>query len=211
MVGHLFGAIAENTFFDTFGPLHAFADKNLRMPLKRTHVLLIHQQMKLIDFDRFTKLTEIFRAAGAPDPESWARSELQEGIPQLIYFSFCKSLWQIVKDEKDTAWIDREIASSDKYPNDPCAQIGPALAEMKAKGVSEKAITDFARVLQYEALYHACSVLDHSRQEDVPSHAWGLYAENKKRQLKRRLGCTHEILLSLDPSGREMRPQKNDD
>ena len=93
----------------------------------------------------------------------------------------------MVKDEKDASWIERGIASAAKDPDNPCAQIGPALAEMKAKGVSTKAITDLARVLQYEALFHACSVLDHSHQEEVPMHAWGLYAENEKRQPKRRL------------------------
>jgi hypothetical protein len=158
--------------------------------------------------DELTKLTEVFRAAGADDPESWARSQLEEGIPQLPLFSFCKSLWQVVKDEKDATWIEREIATSTRFPNDPGAQIGPALAEMKAKGVSTKAIIDLARVLQYEALYHACSILDHSRKEDVPTHHWRLYVEDENRAPQRPLHGVHEVLLSLDPTGREMRPQK---
>jgi hypothetical protein len=157
--------------------------------------------------DELTRLTQVFKAAGAPDPASWARSQLEEGTPQLALLSFCKSLWQIVKTDGDAGWIDRAIAMAAQQPKDPCAQIGPALAEMKAKGVSAEAIIDFARVLQYEALFHACSILDHSREEDVPMHDWGLYLEDAEGRPAQRLDGTHEVLLSLDPSGREMRPK----
>ncbi len=36
-------------------------------------------------------LTAIFRALGATDPESWARSQVEEGIPQLAIYLFLKS------------------------------------------------------------------------------------------------------------------------
>jgi hypothetical protein len=38
------------------------------------------------------RLTEIFKEGGAIDPESWASSEIEEGIPQLARFNFLKHL-----------------------------------------------------------------------------------------------------------------------
>jgi hypothetical protein len=88
------------------------------------------------------RLTEIFHRYGADDPESWARSELVEGIPQLAIFSFAKPMRACVADEDDDRWIDQEIQWTRDSPNEPCAQIGPALSEMLSKGVSRRAIID---------------------------------------------------------------------
>src|SRR5207249_802502 len=120
-------------------------------------------------------LTEVFRRAGATDPESWAHSQLAEGIPQLSIFSFAKALWNAMIREDDDTWIDREIKWAEKHSSDPCAQVGPALREMLGKGVSRVVIVDLVRVMQYEALYHACSILDGARMEDVPITDWTLH------------------------------------
>lgn len=42
--------------------------------------------------DDLKSLTEIFRQAGAKDPESWASSQIEEGINQLARFSFLKTI-----------------------------------------------------------------------------------------------------------------------
>src|SRR5690242_14970586 len=98
-----------------------------------------------VDSEQLRSLTEVFRQGGATDPESWARSQLAEGIPQLAIFSFAKALWNGVMPEDDDKWIDREIAWAKSRPRDPCAQSGPAIEEMLAKGVSRKAIVDLVR------------------------------------------------------------------
>ncbi len=67
------------------------------------------QRNEDVNPDEFRSLTEVFRRAGAPDPESWARSQLAEGIPQLAIFSFAKALWNGVIREDDDQWIDQEI------------------------------------------------------------------------------------------------------
>src|SRR5690348_1563025 len=69
-----------------------------------------------IDPEELRSLTEIFRRAGADDPESWARSQLSEGIPQLAIFSFAKALWNGVMPEVDDNWIDREIEWAKSRP-----------------------------------------------------------------------------------------------
>jgi hypothetical protein len=86
------------------------------------------------------RLTEVFCRHGAPDPELWARSQLEEGIPQLAIFCFAKALWRGVIAEDDTGWIDQEIEWPKSRPLDPCAQSGPALVEMPAKGVSPEVV-----------------------------------------------------------------------
>jgi hypothetical protein len=40
--------------------------------------------------DELQELTELFARLGAPRPESWARSQLEEGIPQLARFVFLR-------------------------------------------------------------------------------------------------------------------------
>jgi hypothetical protein len=162
------------------------------------------------DPKRLEELAEIFRRYGADDPEAWASSQLEEGIPQLAIFSFAKAMWACVADEDNDHWIDQEIEWAKHRPNDPCAQIGPALSEMLSRGVSRRAITDLVRVIQYGTLYHVASLIDGSRQEDVPIHRWRLYQVDEEDHLVAIIQGLNEILLSLDPTGREMRPRESD-
>jgi hypothetical protein len=157
--------------------------------------------------DELRALADVFRQAGATDPESWANSQLAEGIPQLAIFSFAKSLWNGVMPEDDDKWIDQEIEWAKSRPSDPCAQSGPALEEMLTKGVSRKAIVDLVRVFQYSALYHACSILDGSRVEDVPITDWTLHQVDEEGKDMAIIQGLHEVLLGMDPTGREMRPR----
>ena len=154
------------------------------------------------------QLTEIFRTAGAENPESWARSQIEEGIPQLSLFSFAKSLWAGVESEDSDDWIDRQIENASKAPNAPCAQIGPSLKEMLDKGVSRGAITDLVRVMQYQVLFHVCSLLDGCHTEDTPVTTWALCRTDEEGNLVETVDGAHEILLGLDPTKREMRPRK---
>src|SRR3954469_21190541 len=45
------------------------------------------------------KWTIYFRAFGAEDPESWARSQVEEGIPQYARFVFLWQAWRNVVAE----------------------------------------------------------------------------------------------------------------
>lgn len=153
------------------------------------------------------RLTDLFRQHGAPDPEMWARSQLEEGLPQLAVFCFAKALWEGVVAEGDNGWIDGEIEWAKSRPSDPCAQAGPALAEMLGKGVSRQAITDLVRVFQYSALYHACSLLDGSRVVHLPVSEWILHQVDEEGKPIAIIQGLHEVLLGLDPTSREMRPR----
>jgi hypothetical protein len=160
-----------------------------------------------VDPDELRSLTDVFRRAGADDPESWAHSQLAEGIPQLAIFSFAKALWNGLIREDDDKWIDQEIEWAKQHPSDPCAHVGPALQEMLAKGVSRAAITDLVRVMQYEVLFHVCSILDRSRTEDVPITDWTLHQVDEDGKPVAIIQGLHEVLLTMDLTGREMRPR----
>ncbi|MGD9648460.1 MAG: hypothetical protein AB7U73_22305 [Pirellulales bacterium] len=159
------------------------------------------------DPEQLRLLTEVFRQHGALDPEAWARSQLEEGIPQLAIFSFAKALWEGVESENDTKWIDREIEWAKSRPGDPCAQSGPALAEMLAKEVSRQSIADLVRAMQYSTLFHACSLLDGALVVDTPVANWTLHQVDDDGKPVAIIQGLHEVLLSLDPTGREMRPR----
>jgi hypothetical protein len=157
--------------------------------------------------EELRELAEVFRQHGAHDPDSWARSQLEEGIPQLAIFCFAKALWQGVIAEGDNGWIDQEIEWAKSRPRDPCAQSGPALEEMLSKGVSRQAITNLVRVFQYSALYHACSLLDGSSAVDLPVKDWTLHQVDEDGKPVAIIQGLHEVLLGMDPTGREMRPR----
>jgi hypothetical protein len=156
------------------------------------------------------QLAQLFLRFGIDDPEAWAKSQLEEGLPRLALFSFAEAMWVCVVDEDDDRWIDQAIEWAKDRPNDPGAQIGPALSEMLSGGVSRRAITDLVRVIQYGALYHVASLLDGSRREDVPVQHWALYQVDEEDHLVANIQGLHEVLPGLDPTGRGMRPRGSD-
>jgi hypothetical protein len=160
------------------------------------------------DPEELGQLTEVFRQHGADEPESWARSQLEEGIPQLAIFCFLKALWQGIVAEDGKDWFGAEIEWAKSRPNDPCAQLGPALEEMLAKGVRREAIIDLIRVMQYSSIYYACLLLDGTRMVNLPVKDWTLHQVDEEGRPVAIIQGLHESLLSMDPTGREMRPRR---
>ena len=96
------------------------------------------------------KLTALFRKLGAPDPEGWARSQLDEGIDQLARFVFLRAAWKQVVPPDNAGWIDAWIDSAKARPTDPGAGAGPALQRMLAAGADRRDIHEVVRVMQWE-------------------------------------------------------------
>lgn len=161
---------------------------------------------------RIAEWTEHFRAWNAEDPEGWARSQIDEGIFQYGRLVFLKSAWSAaVVDEANTGWIDYSIADSKDHPDAPCAGIGLALQRALAAGVSREDLNEIARVIQYDALFSICDLLDGSDVVDypnptVPKVFWQLFETDDEGNPLQRISGLHESVLSLDPTGREMRP-----
>ena len=98
------------------------------------------------------QLTLHFQALGAFNAESWARSQVQEGIPQFARFVFLRQGWQSVIGDGDTSWIEPQILEAERRPQQPGAGIGPALKRMLAAGVSREDIAEVVRVMQWSVL-----------------------------------------------------------
>src|SRR5688500_15480467 len=100
-----------------------------------------------------TKLADLFQRLGARDPDAWARSQLEEGIPQLARFLFLRQAWRAIIDEGDPTWINSAIASADAKPEEPYAGVGHALRKLRGRGATDAELTDLVRGMQAELLF----------------------------------------------------------
>lgn len=154
-------------------------------------------------------LTQLFAELGAAAPEAWARSQLEEGIPQLARFLFLRGAWQVVLAEDDTAWIDNTIAAAARAPGAPLSGLGPALERLRAAGARDEDLTEVARGMQVAALFGFCHLLDDAphREPEVADVRWALVQVTPEGNIVGQVTGLHESVLETDPTGREMRPR----
>lgn len=162
------------------------------------------------------ELVEAFRLLGADDPESWAASQVEEGIPQLERFLFLREAWRGIIREDDREWIQFEIRAARNQPERPLAGAGLALARMKALGVSDEDINEVVRVMQYKSVFDVLYAMGNPPEEvrGVPLADrvyWGLYradpdTDNPAKPYSAISGL-YESFLKADPTGRQMRPR----
>jgi len=164
--------------------------------------------------DSLLGLTDTFRRLGANDPEGWARSQINEGIPQLHRFLFLKAAWSHVVEDDDTSWIEQALAPS-RRNDDPGASLGPALRRLLDAGARPEDISEVVRVTQWQLLFEMCYQLDDSgvidtlsREGEMPEIAWGLFAIDEDGNPLDAIDALHESVLAIDPTGREMRPRE---
>lgn len=157
----------------------------------------------------FDDLTRLFRKLGAKDPESWAKSQVDEGINQLGRFLFLREAWKRVISESDHSWMDAEIARAENNPREPTTGVGLALKTLFSNGCDRQDISDLVRGMQYELLFSLCYLLDDPGQleEEVQDVYWGLFQVNDEGKILSQISGLHESLLETDPTGREMRPR----
>lgn len=156
------------------------------------------------------ELTRRFVALGAPDPQSWAESQLNEGIPQLGRYLFLRQAWRHVVAEDDPAWIAAEMDASAAEPGAPFAGIGHALARLKALGASDDDLADLVRGMQANLLFSICETIDMGGVDEEPEAEdvrWVLCQVTEEGEVVGVLGGLHESMLETDPTGREMRPR----
>lgn len=148
-------------------------------------------------------LTEIFRQLGARNPEGWARSQENEGIPQLARFLFLKRAWESVVSRDDMDWIDSELQHE---PNVPGGAISPALQRILESGVKKQDLTTVVRTMQWQLLFHLCYLLDgpNFSEKVVSDVDWQLFQVNDEGEPTVAVEGLHESVLEMDPSGTEM-------
>lgn len=158
------------------------------------------------------QLTEHFRALGAFDPESWASSQIEEGIPQYARLVFLRQAWLSIIVDGDTSWIELQIQMAERGPRQPGGGIGPALKRMLAAGVTREDIAEVVRVMQWSVLASIAYQLDDPGVVEYPSDEtprvnWTLFEVDDDGQPLYPIDGLHESVLDTDPTGREMRPK----
>jgi hypothetical protein len=106
------------------------------------------------------ELAALFRKLGAEDPEGWARSQVEEGFPQLARFLFLRQAWRQIVGEGDSSWIDDSMARAETWPDEPYAGVGHALKQLRARGATDDEITDVVRGMQAQLLFSFCYLLE---------------------------------------------------
>lgn len=154
------------------------------------------------------ELTDIFKQFGARDPEGWAASEIEEGIPQLARFLFLKGAWEGVVPDNDD-WIDHVMSRYDPKESGPYSGMLHSIKEMVDAGVSKKAITEFARCVGGEMIFNISYLMsDPSAVEGNEYVNWGLFITDEEGYPVKELEGLYESVLDTDPTGREMCPRK---
>lgn len=162
----------------------------------------------------YRQLVEQFRVAGADDPESWALSEIREGIPQLARFCFLRVLWPRVIDRwrQQLDWIDYAMSRAERDPKSSFADAGIAIKRALAHGVTLDELASIARMVAYSTAFDIVHHLDVGEDEEYNNDngypAWTLSEIGPDEQpTGRTLDALHEDLLVMDPSGRDGSPQ----
>ncbi len=160
------------------------------------------------------RLKALFERLGARDPESWARSEVEEDIPQLATFLFLRAAWREVVDAEGQ-WV-AQVTERRPEPDGPLGDVPAALRRLLAQGASSDDLTTLVRGLQYELLFGLCYLLaDPNSGRDEASTGlpaldevgWGLFELDAEGAPQRAMCGAHESVLGMDPTGREMRPR----
>jgi hypothetical protein len=155
------------------------------------------------------ELTALFERLGARNPEGWARSQLDKGIPQLQRFLFLKQAWERIVRDDDTEWVQSEIQQACQHPDAPYAGVGHALRRCMEKGVAAQDLTDVVRGMQANLLFDLCYMLDDPLFPEDLDLSWGLFeVDENGKPFSPRIGSLYESVLDTDPTGREMRPRK---
>lgn len=154
------------------------------------------------------ELTELFRKLGAREPHLWARSQVEEQLPQLARFLFLRQAWKLVVAADDRAWLSENIAGADE----PGGDLAPALGRLLAAGTSERDLTTVVRVMQWRVLAGLCQLLDDPGdvEAEVADIWWQLFQVDESGRPIASLGGLIESVLETDPTGREMCAERSD-
>ena len=156
------------------------------------------------------KLTKLFEKLGARDPEAWAQSQIEEGLPQLQRYLFLRQAWAEVLGDEEVGWVDAKIEEAEDDPRGQFAGVGLALKRAVAAGVAKQDLVDIARGVQAELLFQFCCLLDDPglSEPEVEDLEWGLFEVDENGDpIPTRIEGLHEDMLDMDPTGREMCPR----
>ena len=129
-------------------------------------------------------------ALGAEDPESWARSEVSEGIPHQARFLILRRLWRDVDRWAAPGAVDRLLATR----------------RLLDAGVDPSELVRVARAVAVVAVLDAVVAVDEGYDPEAPEDCpgWGLVeTDPDSKPTGREIGGLHGDFLGVDPSGWE--------
>jgi len=156
------------------------------------------------------ELTELLRKLGASHPESWASSQLKEGIPQLHRYLWLRQAWKAIVADESYEWMNKEIKRARMRPEAPYSGVGLALERCLAQGIDKEDLNEIVRGKQIQLLFAICYLLDDPNlaEKELSELGWGLFVTDGSGNAKERIAGLQESVLATDPTGREARPKK---
>ncbi|WP_405937040.1 hypothetical protein OG338_10395 [Streptomyces sp. NBC_00726] len=145
------------------------------------------------------RLVRLFDALGAEDPEGWAESEAEEGLPQLARFRFLRLVWQDIDAWSVTAseWVAA-------YRRAGAA--GGAVERAVRLGLTPEELGEIAREVARETAFALLQGLDDPERGDEPDEVAGRLPGWTLTELSacdeptgRALGALHEDLNETEP------------
>lgn len=148
----------------------------------------------ITDEDALALLTRRMAELGAPDPGSWASSEIAEGIAQQARYLVLRRIWAIAI----TPWRDQQTLL--RYP---------LLAKLLGNGAEPELLAEAIRQVVLETAGNVISVIDEGFDHTAPGDApgWALMETHDGGSAmtltSRDVGGLHESLLQADPQHTE--------
>jgi hypothetical protein len=140
-------------------------------------------------------LVALLEELGCHDPRGWAESQEREGLPRVAIYALMRSLWPNLIDSwrHDLGWLERTPA-------------GMAARRLETRALPQQ-LGDLASAVAYSVVFDMLMHLDEEGDLAAPDDApgWRLVETDPTGELTGRTlsGCLHELLLELDPSGRQ--------
>ena len=150
------------------------------------------------------ELIEAFRLLGAREPERWAASQLDEGIPQLHRYAFLAALWRTVEPARARAWVKAIAKGENDMPDEAAAA---AIKRMKKLGASDADIAAVVCAARAEHVYVVAEMLDDPDSAletigyDGGDISWGLFAVDAKGRPGAAIESLHESVGDVGNHG----------
>ena len=146
------------------------------------------------------QLAAIFRELGVTDPQSWARSEVEEGIPQLAMVLFLQLARSSIDDLRDVRVLRDTIRRAGGRESTE------ALRRLVDAGTSTSDLLQVVRDVLRDYLTQICFLLDDTsairfsgwpRAAELEKIHWGLFAVDHRGRPGPDMSGLHEIVGEL--------------
>jgi len=143
--------------------------------------------------DRIAALAERFRRLGCAEPDSLARTQIEEDTPELARFVFLQELWRLVIRNGDLYGLNYFAG-----PNDDGR--GGALRRIKECGVDLKDLFTVIQEAQINVIRDLAGVLDglNNLGRELEDVSWGLYELDSDLKPTRPIDSLHESIDDED-------------